>query len=337
MFGVLKDRFGCVKLSGEKRRHKIDERRAVAMMAEGNVYDALGIYEQKGSIRWASTQAEAQAALVTQWAKDSAAAPDKPRFVIAYTDEEVAMLNATLRSVRKQRGELGEEHAFDTAHGRQVFAAGDRIQFTATDKTVQLVNGTTGRIERIVDSTITVNLDSKTDRSISFDATSFTQYRHGYAGTNYRRQGRMLHQVYLYHSVTWCSTTNSITLTRLHEKMMLFISRDTAADVAQLARQMPWVNKRRGTSMLCTQQTVAPVQLLTARAMMDRWLRHELQPTHVQHGTLSRERGDRDASCVITHSEDDRLRDEEQQQARLRRDLELIWEREQEQEQDFEM
>ena len=43
------------------------------MMAGGNFHDALNIYEQKGAIHWTRTQGEARAALVEQWAKDSAA------------------------------------------------------------------------------------------------------------------------------------------------------------------------------------------------------------------------------------------------------------------------
>ena len=87
------------------------------MMAEGNFHDALGIYDQKGAIHWTRTQGEARAALVEQWAKDSARSPNKTRFVFAYTNDDVQQLNAALRAVRKGRGELGEDHELETAHG----------------------------------------------------------------------------------------------------------------------------------------------------------------------------------------------------------------------------
>ena len=44
MFGALKDRHGAAALSEVKRQYKNDERRAAEMMADGNFYDALGIY-----------------------------------------------------------------------------------------------------------------------------------------------------------------------------------------------------------------------------------------------------------------------------------------------------
>ena len=127
MFGALKDRYGAAALTGVTRQHKDEERRAATMMAEGNFADALAIYQDKGAIHWNRTQDQARAALVQQWAKDSAATPDKSRFVFAYTNADVAELNRDLRTVRRQRGELGEDYELPTADGRQLFACGDRI------------------------------------------------------------------------------------------------------------------------------------------------------------------------------------------------------------------
>ena len=64
LFSVLKDRHGAAQLSEVRRQHKIDERRASEMLAEGNFDGALGIYEQKGAINWTLTQKEARAELV---------------------------------------------------------------------------------------------------------------------------------------------------------------------------------------------------------------------------------------------------------------------------------
>ena len=44
---------------------------------------------------------------------------------------------------------LGEDRQFTTAHGRAAFAAGDRIQFTGTDKKAGIANGNAGIIEQI--------------------------------------------------------------------------------------------------------------------------------------------------------------------------------------------
>ena len=248
MFGALKDRHGAAQLSEVKRQYKADERRAAEMMAEGNFYDALGIYERKGAIHWTRTQGEARAELIGQWAADSAAAPVKSRFVFAYTNEDVATLNAALRGVRKERGELGTDHRFDTAHGRQDFAAGDRIQFTATDKKAGIVNGAAGTIARIEGGAITVKLDGRKGAALTFDAHRFQNYRHGYAGTIYRGQGRTLDQSYLYHSEHWRSAASYVALTRHRDKAELFVARNTARDTTELARQMARADDRRAAS-----------------------------------------------------------------------------------------
>jgi Ti-type conjugative transfer relaxase TraA len=270
MFGALKDRHGAAELSEVKRQHKNDERRAAEMMADGNFHDALGIYDQKGAIHWTRTQGEARAGLVEQWAKDSAASPDKSRFVFAYTNDDVATLNAALRAVRKERGDLGEDHELATAHGRLAFAAGDRIQFTATDKRADIITGGAGTVEAIKDNRITVKLDGRHPKTITFDAGMFDKFRHGYAGTIYRGQGRTLDQTYLYHSEHWRSAASYVALTRHREKTELFVARNTAADVSKLARQMARTDERRAASMFHHDQIIGPVRPLDPRELLAR-------------------------------------------------------------------
>ena len=126
MFAVLKDRHGAAELSEVRRQTKSDDRRAAELMAEGNFHDALARYEAKGGIKWTRTQEEAQAALVRKWAADTKADPSKTRFVFAYTNDDVDKINHAIRDVRKERGELGEDHDFETSRGKEAFAAGDR-------------------------------------------------------------------------------------------------------------------------------------------------------------------------------------------------------------------
>jgi hypothetical protein len=240
-------------------------------MAEGNFHDALNIYQDKGAIHWTRTQGEARAELIEQWAKDSAAKPDKTRFVFAYTNDDVDRLNAVLRSVRKERGELGQDHELDTAHGRHKFAAGDRIQFTGTDNKAGLKNGRAGTIEAIDGTHIAVRLDGKQPKTINFDAASFDQFRHGYAGTIYKGQGKTLDQTYLYHSEHWRSAASYVALTRHRDKAELFVARNTAADIGKLARQMGRVDERRAASMFHSRQTIGPVRPMTAREILERF------------------------------------------------------------------
>jgi len=275
MYGVLKDRYGAAELTVVRRQHKNDDRRASELMAEGNFHDALTRYNDKGAIHWTRTQPEAREALVAQWAKDNAADSSKSRFVFAYTNADVNQLNAAIRQVRKDAGELEwQDHTFDTKHGRADFSAGDRLQFTGTlDKKRGITNGDAGTVRAIDGSKITVRLDGSTNRTVEFDANEFQGFRHGYAGTIYKGQGDTLDQTYLYHSEHWRSAPSYVALTRHRDKTELFVARNTAPDLKTLARQMARVDDRRAASHFHQADLGSPVRPLTAKELGARFER----------------------------------------------------------------
>jgi Ti-type conjugative transfer relaxase TraA len=264
MFSALKERYGAASLTSVRRQTKDDDRRATELMAEGNFHDALAQYDSKGAIRWTETQEAARAALVRRWAADTATDPSRSRFVFAYTNVDVYALNRDLRRVREARGELGLGHSFETAHGRHDFSIGDRLQFTGTDKRQGIFNGNAGIIEKLSAQSITVRLDGDEGRRITFDPETFVDFRHGYAGTIYKGQGRTIDQTYLYHTEHWRSAASYVALSRHREKVQLFVARDTARDLNQLARQMARLEERRAASQFFhAGEQAGPVRPLT--------------------------------------------------------------------------
>jgi ATP-dependent exoDNAse (exonuclease V) alpha subunit len=205
---------------------------------------------------------------VKRWAADTADTPDKARFVFAYTNVDVMQLNNDLRAVRRERGELGPSHLLPTADGRLPFAEGDRVQLTGTDKQAGLYNGMIGTIEEIKGTQITLKLDGRGAERRTFDAEQFPNFRHGYAGTIYRGQGRTLDQSYLYHSEHWRSAASYVALTRHREKAELFVARNTAPDVTHLARQMARVDDRRAASHFYPKEDTGPVRQLTPAELL---------------------------------------------------------------------
>ena len=130
-----------------------------------------------------------------------------------------------------------------------------------------------------------MQLDGRKPQTLTFDAASFSKFRHGYAGTIYRGQGRTLDQTYLYHSEHWRSAASYVALTRHRDKAELFVARNTAADVKQLARQMARIDDRRAASMFYHHADLGPVRPLTARETLEKfggqWLHRpgpELRP-----------------------------------------------------------
>ena len=292
MFSVLTERFGQAELTEVIRQFKADERRASELMAEGNFLDALGIYNKAKAIHWNRTQEDARAALVIRWAEDSAAAPEKNRFVFAYTNEDVATLNAELRDVRKQRGELGEDHQFTTARGQAAFSTGDRILFTEQEKTLGVVKGNTATIERIDGNKIAARLGD--GRRINFDASAFNDFQHGYAGTIYKGQGKTFDRSYLYHTEHWKADAAYVSLTRHREQTEIFVATNTIHP--GYARE-PWMAKTGGAPRLGAEDFEAArksFEKLVARGdyhfgferyvryVQDRWAAQE-RPTQDDH------------------------------------------------------
>jgi hypothetical protein len=276
MFGVLKDRFGAATLKEINRQYQGDDRRASEYFAEGKFHKALGIYEQKGGIHWTRTQREARAELLDTYARDVAAAPNKSRFIFAYTNRDVAELNHGAREVHRKQRQLGEDHQLDSADGRLAFAAGDRIQFTKTDKKLGLYNGSTGTVKHIENGRVIVAIDAagkQAGKLVTFDSADFRNFRHGYAGTIYKGQGATVDQSYLYHSEHWRSAASYVGMTRHREKAQLFAATNTAADIDELARQMARVDegKRYAASFYHHRQHIGPVRPMPAAEIMGRF------------------------------------------------------------------
>jgi hypothetical protein len=142
------------------------------------------------------------------------------------------------------------------------------MQFTGTDKRQGIVNGLAGLIETITPNSITVRLDGD-GRRITFDPESFIDFRHGYAGTIYKGQGRTLDETYLLHSFHWRSAASYVALSRHRDKTELFVSRETARDLAQLARQMArWEERRAASHFFRDSEPPGPVRPLTPRELV---------------------------------------------------------------------
>jgi hypothetical protein len=280
MFAELKKRHGAAVLSEVRRQYKADEARASEMMAEGNFDAALAIYDKKGAIHWTRTQVEARAALVEKWAADTAAERDKSRFVFAYTNQDVDLLNVALRAVRKERGELQwKDYSIKTAHGRFDFSAGDRIQFTGTDRRIGVENGAAGTIMAIDGTHLAVKLAGPEGKVINFDAANFDHFRHGYAGTVWKGQGDTLDETYLYHSEHWRSAPSYVALTRHRSQTSLFVATNTAEDLKELAKQVARQEENRAASAFYQLDPIEPVRPMTAEEILAQFAGEQFRRT----------------------------------------------------------
>ena len=225
-------------------------------------------YDEAGAITWTPDQDEARTALVEAWKRDTMAEPSAKRFVFAYTNRDVDALNAELRQVRRDRGELsGPEVALETKHGPALFAVGDRVQFTDTDKRAGIYNGKAGTITAIDEQTgeLRAVLDAPAHgkgREVAWSAAAFAGFRHGYAGTIYKGQGKTLDHTYLYHTHHWRAAASYVALTRQRDSAQVFVARETARDTSELARQMARGEVKAASIAWATREEMAERQVV---------------------------------------------------------------------------
>jgi Ti-type conjugative transfer relaxase TraA len=107
LFAELKQRHGSAEITEVTRQREDWQRQAARDLAAGRTAAAVQAFERHGAITWTGTQDEAKAALVERWKMDTGSGVGGTRFVFAYTNRDVDALNAALRQVRRERGELG--------------------------------------------------------------------------------------------------------------------------------------------------------------------------------------------------------------------------------------
>ncbi|MCU1224606.1 MAG: conjugative relaxase domain protein [Edaphobacter sp.] len=69
------------------------------------------------------------------------------------------------------------------------FAVGDRLQWTAPNKELGVANRDLGTVVGLEEGKMTLRIDGKTARLVTFDAAEFRQFDHGYAVTSHSSQG----------------------------------------------------------------------------------------------------------------------------------------------------
>jgi ATP-dependent exoDNAse (exonuclease V) alpha subunit len=276
LFNELILEHGSAEITEVTRQQVEWQRRAAQDLANYRFIDAVAAFERAGAITWRNGQNEARDALIDAWAEDRDANPGESSFVFAYTNSDVDALNTRLRQICRDRGELtgpdilletqrskprtprpdadqqdAEEEPEDPERGRtrrEPFAVGDRIQFTGTDKNLGIYNGNVGSITAIDPQTgevrATIDATGGAGRDVAWNANEFKTFRHGYAGTIYKGQGKTLDRTYLYHSKHWKSAPSYVALTRQRKSAKIFVARETADNVRDLAWQMGRNNLR---------------------------------------------------------------------------------------------
>ncbi|MBW4028049.1 MAG: relaxase domain-containing protein [Acidobacteria bacterium] len=139
---------------------------------------------------WANSYQTGDVLHYTRGSKEHGIEPKSYAQVVSMNPKE------NLLTVQKQDG---QKVTYDPSrlHGiaayREIereFAAGDKIQFTAPSRDLQVANRDLGTIQSIGnDGKICVRMDGARDRTVHFDAKGMRHFDHGYAVTSHSSQG----------------------------------------------------------------------------------------------------------------------------------------------------
>jgi conjugative relaxase-like TrwC/TraI family protein len=113
------------------------------------------------------------------------------------SEARVVSVDARTNTLTVQKQD-GEQVSYDPKRlfGVNVFeersrelALGERIQFTAGNRDLRIANRDLGTITALEERSVTVRMDGKAGREVTFDPTVFRQLDHGYAVTSHSSQG----------------------------------------------------------------------------------------------------------------------------------------------------
>lgn len=215
----------AARLTEIRRQKAAWQRQASRDFAAGNIATALQAYDDHDAIREETTRDHAIAALVEDYLADWQGNPSRSRLALAHRRKDVHAINQAIKTARRSRGETQTETLFDTDHGPRSFAPGDRLLFTRNDATFNVRNGMLGRVMKVGDTQLTVQLDATNGnrpRTLTFSPAAFPAIDHGFATSIHRAQGATVDRSFVLDSRTMDQNLTYVSMTRHKEETALY-------------------------------------------------------------------------------------------------------------------
>jgi hypothetical protein len=106
MFETLRLSHGAAILKEVQRVKDQEQQRVFGEMHDGEFLGALQLADKAARLHWADKQADTVRAMVEQYTGDVKTAPEKHRFMFAFSNAEVDTLNDFARAIHQKRGDL---------------------------------------------------------------------------------------------------------------------------------------------------------------------------------------------------------------------------------------
>ena len=248
MFSVLTEKYGAAILKKINRQKADWQKEASVDFSERRILDGLRAYKDHGCIKYSASTETATAKLVNAWVEDAKKAenpmggPDS--FIYASTNATVFQVNSLIKATLKEDGHYDGKQAFhyDAPRGSMEIHVGDRLQFHENLKSEGIMNGSMGRVSAIreIGEHLKITVEKDDGQSVEFSTEYVQDIAHGWAGTVYRGQGKTQLRAYaLYdNEFAWSAAACYVALTRHKASVDLYVGKDKASNLQQLARQI---------------------------------------------------------------------------------------------------
>lgn len=277
-FRVLAERHGVAELTEVRRqsgRHAAWMREATKELATGRTAQALARYDAAGMVHASDTREQAMESLIAQWDHDRREKPDRSQLILAYTRDDVAVLNALAREKMREAGALGEDVMVQTERGKRAFAAGERVMFLKNDRGMGVKNGTLGVLRGIENGQMSVQLDDHgkvgAGQMVTVDLREYTNLEHGYATTIHKSQGATVSRTKVMAGRAFDRHATYVAASRHRGRMDMHFGRDEFADTRELAARLGRERSKDTSLDYSTDgsQAAAQRQALMARAVAE--------------------------------------------------------------------
>jgi conjugative relaxase-like TrwC/TraI family protein len=192
LFPALCERLGAIDLSDNRRQRDLSERRALALLREGDPEAYLAHATKRGRLHLDHDPTEAKQRLLEDWWQ--VAQHDLPGSVmLAYCRSDVRDLNEAARTVLTRAGRLSPDAL--EAGGRE-FRVGDRVLCRHNDRALGVRNGTRGTIVDLDPSGLVLRTDRGVLRSLPLRYAE-TDLDHAYALTGHAAQGATVERAFV--------------------------------------------------------------------------------------------------------------------------------------------
>ena len=230
-FRTLLERNESASLTEVRRQTSDWQREATVNLSQGNVDDALNVYEKNNCINMSKTRENAKAALVADYMKSQGKSSDTSRLVLAYTRKDVAALNDMIKAEMLKYGRVSSDqtevsltlkNGDEVEHEKQSFAVGDRIMFRENNRDMGVMNGSFGTLETLRHGRFHVRLDN--GNTVKFSPHEYNAFQLGYAATVHKSQGVTVDETFVLATPHFDRHTSYVALSRHKHSTNLYAS-----------------------------------------------------------------------------------------------------------------